>query len=385
MIKDWNHYFDKVENSSTLAFDGDESHALMSNVSFYHKLTDVDLSVYDIAVLGVCDARNSNNKSCSKAPDQIRKSLYGLVNFSRSLNILDLGNLKGNTVNDKYQLLEDVVCDLMDWSIVPVVIGGSQDYTLPLARAVKRHKRFYRIAVVDSKIDWVRPDKDFSSTSFLGLLCSEERSVPEDLSIIGCQKYYVAKNQFEELRGYSFDFLRLGDIKQKGVKLVEPWIRDADLVSFDINAIRQSDLPVRFESAPNGFFADEACQIAWYAGLSDQLKVFGLFELGIGDNGDRLNPMVAAQVLWHLCEGYSLRCGDYPVKKIEDYRQCIVHLDEYEIDMKFYNNPENDRWWVEVPGIDSNVIIACDRKDFELASEREIPDKWFRFLKKKEL
>ena len=385
MTADWEYFFNKVENGSAIAFEGDEIHTLKSNVSFFHELTDVDLSSYNIAVIGVCDARNSYNKSCSKAPDQIRRSLYGLADFSGNINILDLGNLRGKTINDKYQLLEDVVYDLMECNVLPLVIGGSQDYTLPLARAVKRHKRYYRLAVVDCKVDWVRPDKDFSSTGFLGLLCGEDRSVPEDLSIVGCQKYLISADQFDQLRNHSFDFLRLGEIKQKGIKIVEPWMRDADLISFDINAIRQSDLPVRFESGPNGFFADEACQIAWYAGVSDQLKVFGLFELGIGEPDDCINPMVAAQVLWHLLEGYSLRCKDYPVKEIEDYRQFIVHLDEYGVDMKFYNNPDNDRWWVEVPGMESNVIIACDRNDFELASGREIPDKWFRFLKKKEL
>ncbi len=382
MTTDWKYYFDSVDGKSTSAFESDENHSLKGSISFFHTLNTFDLTFFDVAIIGVCDSRNSANKSCDKAPDQIRKALYGLVEFSKNINILDLGNLKGKSINDRFVLLENVIYDLISINILPVVLGGGQDYTLPVARAVKRYKTNYRLAVIDAKVDWGSPEKDFSSSGFLGLLSSDVQSEPEDLSIVGCQKYFMSISHLAQLRNRSYDFLRLGEIKQKGIKIVEPWMRDADFISFDVNAIRQSDLPIRHESGPNGFYADEACQIAWYAGLSDQLKVFGLFELGISDEKDCVNAMVAGQILWYLIEGCSSRCKDYPVKEIEDYRQYIVHLDEYGVDMKFYNNPDNDRWWVEVPGIDSNAIIACGRTDFEEASRSEIPDKWFRFLKK---
>lgn len=385
MRADWEHYFDKVETRINKLFEGSESDSLQSSVTMFCELNSVELSEYDVAIIGVCDARNSNIKKCRYAPDRIREQLYGLADLPKSIKIIDFGNLRGNTLNDKYQLLEDVLFELLKWGVFTVVLGGSQDYTLPAARAIKHFKANYRLAVIDSKVDWIKPEDDFSSSGFLGLLCEEERSCPEDLAVIGCQKYFITPWQLQQIEKYAFDYLRLGEIKQTGLKGVEPWIRDADIISYDANVIRQSDLPLRHEPSPNGFFADEACQLSWYSGVSDQLKLFCFFELATEEEHDDQNYLLGAQIIWHLLEGFSLRCNDYPVKKIHDYRQYIVHHEDCELDIKFYNNPENDRWWVEVPGKERNVIIACDRSDFESATGKEIPGKWFRFLRKNEL
>ena len=92
-----------------------------------------------------------------------------------------------------------------------------------------------------------------------------------------------------------------------------------------------------------------------------------------------------SQAIWHILEGIALRYNDYPVKDLDEYRQFIVQLEEYDLTIKFYNNPDNDRWWVEIPGESVPEVVACARRDFESASDNEIPEKWFRFINKKKL
>jgi hypothetical protein len=42
-------------------------------------------------------------------------------------------------------------------------------------------------------------------------------------------------------------------------------LRDADLVSFDISAVKQSEAPASRFASPNGLAAEDACQLARYA------------------------------------------------------------------------------------------------------------------------
>ena len=70
---------------------------------------------------------------------------------------------------------------------------------------------------------------------------------------------------------------------------------------------------------------------------------------------------------------------------MDTYRQFFVFLEDYELEIKFYNNPENNRWWVEIPVDNGTVeVIACSQADFNIASANEIPEKWFRFIQKKD-
>jgi hypothetical protein len=134
---------------------------------------------------------------------------------------------------------------------------------------------------------------------------------------------------------------------------------------------------------PNGLLSNEICQLAWYAGLSDRLKGFGLFEVN-PDNDNDLSAGVAlsAQTVWHFIDGVSMRYNDYPVKDIESYNIYIVHLDDYGMDIRFFNNAVNGRWWVEVPGDDEKSIISCNEDDYKKSVTNEIPEKWIFSLKK---
>ncbi len=386
MVEDWKHYFDKSVFKIVPAFEGEIDDLLFSQVSSLHDLDRVDLSDFDIAILGIADARHSVLKGVSGFPDAVRPLLYGLRTLSKTLNILDLGNVLGKTVDDRYCAIEDVVSELVMHNIFPILIGGSQDYTIPMSGAIKQQNNAFRLSVVDAKIDWVHPEKDYSSDSFLGLLCSDEKRKPYDLSLVGVQKYLYSQYQEEQLKDNSYDILRLGQIRQKGMKAAEPWLRDADVISFDFTSIKQTDQPAHNGTMPNGFTGDEFCQMAWYAGLSDKLKCLGFFNMDVEKDIHTQGVGLGAQSIWHALEGFALRYNDFPVKELDSYRQYIVHLDDYEIDIKFFNNPINDRWWVEVPGEDDQKgIVACSRLDFEEASKNDIPERWFRFIKKNEL
>ena len=62
--------------------------------------------------------------------------------------------------------------------------------------------------------------------------------------------------------------------------LMEPVLRDADLISIDTSVIQGSDHVAHADAGPNGIDARTMCQLAHcHAGMSDQMKAIGIFEL----------------------------------------------------------------------------------------------------------
>ena len=78
-----------------------------------------NINTFDIAILGVPEDRNSFNKGSSLAPDLIRAALYQLSKIQTKKTIIDLGNLKeGNTFNDTYHGLRDILLDLLNNQVI---------------------------------------------------------------------------------------------------------------------------------------------------------------------------------------------------------------------------------------------------------------------------
>ena len=111
---------------------------------------------------------------------------------------------------------------------------------------------------------------------------------------------------------------------------MEPITRDADIVSFDINAIQASEISrgVGFKS-PNGFNGKEACAISRYAGLSNKVSSFGLFELNNkqSDSG----AMLIAQILWYFIEGVHCRIIEPSFQSDENFKKYIVPSQDFDL------------------------------------------------------
>ena len=182
-----------------------------------------------------------------------------------------------------------------------------------------------------------------------------------------------------------FDYFRLG-IVQSDIRKVEPVLRDADIVSFCMSGIKQSEAPGNFRSSPNGFYGEEACQIAKYSGISDRVSSFGLYDLFAGNDRNDQSSHLAAQIIWHFIDGFYQRKNDYPKSDISEYQKFIVPLIKLEHDLIFYRNEKTDRWWMEVPYIKSmnkmSIIISCSHEDYMLACNNEIPDRWWKVYQK---
>jgi arginase family enzyme len=348
-----------------------------------------DTEGYHIAIIGSNEERGAvNNKGCGRAADTIREKLYDLKLSANPYRVLDLGNVKaGNTLNDTYAAVSMILVELMKAGIVPVIIGGSQDLTYAQYIAYQKLEQTVNIVSVDSTFDLGTTDQPINSVSFLGKIILHEPNFLFNFSNIGYQTYFVGEDQIELMKRLYFDAYRLGHVRSN-IEEVEPVVRSADFLSFDISAIRQSDAPGNGNTSPNGFYGEEACRIIRYAGMSDKLTGLGIYEVNpLFDNKDQTSHLVS-QMIWYFIDGYYNRKKDVPLKNKLDFVKYRVPIAKEDQEIVFYKSSKSGRWWMEVPcrtnkmRYERQQLVACSYQDYETALREEMPERWWQAFQK---
>lgn len=348
-----------------------------------------ELEGYHIAILGVEEERGSvGNPGCSEAPDHIREQFYELKQARYPYKIVDLGNLRpGETLEDTYAAVAFVVSELLRLGVLPVLIGGSQDLTLAQYMAYQRLEETVNIVAVDAHFNLGRMDDRMSSDCYVGKIVMQEPNFLFNFSNVGYQSYFVGNDQVELMEKLYFDAYRLGNVR-KDMEEVEPIVRNADILSFDMTAVRMSDAPGNGNASPNGFYGEEACQIVRYAGMSDKLTSFGIFESNPAMDIRSQTCVLAAQMLWYFLEGYYNRKRDVPLKSKTGFLKYRVSMKQAEQEIVFYKSEKSERWWMEVPVPNGKVryerhhLVPCSYRDYETACRDEMPERWWQAFQK---
>ncbi|MDY0780239.1 formimidoylglutamase [Tenacibaculum sp. IB213877] len=345
-----------------------------------------DLEGVAIAILGVKEGRRAvDNEGCGEGFAVIRKKLYELFPGNWSLPIADLGNIeKGNRVEDTYFAVTETVTSLLKENIIPILIGGSQDLTYANYRAYDVLEQTVNLVAVDSRFDIGMLDDELNSRSFLSKIIMQKPNNLFNYSNIGYQTYFNAQEEIELLNKLYFDAYRLGEVKN--LELVEPIMRDADIVSIDVGCIRQSEAPANNNASPNGFYGEEVCAVARYAGISDKVTSFGIYEYNNRLDTNHQTANLIAQTIWYFIEGVNQRAKDYPYSTKESYQKFSVMLEDDD-PINFYKSDKSGRWWMEINLITDNkykrhALIPCAYQDYKKATEQKIPDRWYKALQK---
>ena len=345
-----------------------------------------DLSNKKIAIVGVQEDRGAvGNKGTGLNLDEIRKELYKLYAGNWPVKVADIGNLsQGNTIEDTYFALKEITTYLLKNKIIPIVIGGGQDLTYPLYRSYDNLEQTVNLVSVDSKFDIGNIEDDMSSQSYLSKIVMNEPNNLFNFCNLGYQTYFNSQDEIDLLESLFFEAHRLGEISSS-IQVVEPILRDADIVSVDISSVRNADCPGNFNASPNGLTGAEICTIARYAGISDKVSTLGIFEYNASADTKSQSAQLIAQMIWYFIEGVNYRANDYPFGLKTNYKKYIVPIEDQVLN--FHKSNKSGRWWMEIE-IDSNnkskrhALIPCTYQDYISASNQEIPDRWIKTLKK---
>ena len=345
-----------------------------------------DLDNVQIAVVGVQEDRNAeNNYGTGENLKHIRKKLYELFPGKWDTKIADLGNItQGAKTEDTYYALLDTVIELLSKNIIPIILGGGQEMTYVNYRAYDNLEQSVNITVVDSRFDLGTLEDDLSSHSYMSKIIMQEPNNLFNYCNVGYQTYFNDPDEIQLFDNMYFDCYRLG--VSKNLEAIEPAFRNADIISIDLGAIRKSDAPGNNNASPNGFSGDEICAISRYAGVSDKVSSFGIYEYNSKYDTNDQTAALIAQMIWYFIEGVNLRVKDYPFSTKENYQKFTVILEDDD-PIIFYKSNKSGRWWIEINVISNNkykrhALIPCTYKDYEEAMNQNIPDRWYKAMRK---
>ncbi len=345
--------------------------------AFHYKFPDWQEA--DIAIFGVFDNRGKMVGISEENPaDVIRRRLYSLKKGTGRYRIADLGNLRpGISLEETHFRIREVVETLISQNTIPVILGSSHDLDYGQFLAYESWGRPVNLVTIDSKLDMTEDTSATENQNHLHKILMHEPNYLFSFSQIGHQSYLTEPEMMNVLEKLHFETIRIGEV-HKDITRSEPLVRHADLLSFDVSAIRFQDVPGYFPANPFGFTGEQACQLAWYAGLNDQLTSFGIYEYEPAYDPQRLGAFTLATMVWYFIEGYYQRKNelDFTSKKFTKY---AVPFHDNPNKMTFYKSTVSDKWWLEVENLTpekDNHIVPCTYDDYLQATNGEVPNRW---------
>lgn len=335
----------------------------------------------DIAIIGLLDGRGTDvNKGSAKAPDAIRNHLYDLSAQNQNVHIVDLGNIKaGKSEADTETALIEITTALLAENVVPVIIGGNIEFSYALYQGFESIARNVEVSVVTPYLDLVRD-------GYLKDMILHEPNYLFNINLMAYQGHFTNPESVNTFLKLYFNAIRLGIVRQH-LKESEPVLRNTDLFVFDIGAVKHSDAPGNEVCNPNGLNAEEACQLCWYAGVSEKVREFGLYEINPELDERGQTAKLGAQMVWYFIDGFYSRKGDHPLLHNEFVKyRCTMNGNNP--DVVFLKSKRTDRWWMEVPDPKSlgntgkNLLIPCSYNDYQTATGGEMPERFWQALQK---
>lgn len=358
---------------------------IFNKLFFLEEDSEPDLSQFDIALLGVPEARNSyKNSSSALAPDEIRRQFYQLYSWNLPVRIIDLGNLiPGVTVDSTYEILSDILAYLLENKIIPIILGGSNDLAYANYLAYRKIEQVVNIVAIDPRFDIGNEKLPISSNAYLNKIILNGANYLLNYSNVGYQTYLNSREEIELMEKLFLDTYRVGMMRQDLTE-VEPIVRNAEMVSLDIAVVRRPDACGCPHNSANGFYGEEICQVVRYAGLSDKLTSFGIYEYDPTlDYGNQTSQLIS-HILWYFIEGYLYRQDDCSFKNKNNYIKYSVAVSGSVDELVFYCSKKTSRWWMVVPiinlksDIKQNYYLPCSQKDYEIAKQDKIPERWWK-------
>jgi len=346
-----------------------------------------DLDGVNIAIIGVLENRNDVNYLGEEFKlNEIRKSLYALYPGSWNTTIADLGDInKGESVDDTYFALKTVISLLIKKKIIPIILGGSQDLTYANYRAYDDLIPMVNIVNVDCSFNLGDSTKPIKNNSFVGKIILDEPYNLFNYANIGYQTYFNSQEEIDLMDKLYFESYRLGQVS-KDITIVEPVLRDANMVSIDLSCVKGAEVSLNQKFSPNGLDGKEICAISRYAGISNKVSSIGIYEYKPSKD-DEITSMLIAQIIWYFIEGVNFRVKDDDFLDEKGYQKFITLVDSEEL--VFYKSNKTGRWWIEIPffseinnKLKRHTLLPCMHQDYLDACNNKVPNRWFKALQR---
>ncbi|HET8858551.1 formimidoylglutamase [Marivirga sp.] len=341
-----------------------------------------DYKSADIALIGISDKGiNEENAGTVGGANALRKKLYRLSKGSGAYNIVDLGNIsEAIDTEQTFGRVQEVCHACIENNVLPILIGGSQDMGFAQYLAYEEMEKLISVLNVDAFLDMEDKEAPANQQHIQKMLMHQPNYL-FNYSHLAYQTYLVNPQAITTLEKLYFEAHRIGALRHD-IKEMEPVIRQADMMSFDLSAIKSSDFPATVQAQPFGLTGEEACQLCWYAGINEKLSAIGFYEFDVTkDDESSKSAAVLSTMIWYFIEGFYHRKESRDFRS-NDYMKYVVSMPMEPEILTFYKSNFIDKWWMEVPNpsgnnrFNRNSIVPCSYSDYQQALKGELPERW---------
>jgi len=342
-----------------------------------------------MAIFGVGEQRGTqHNTGTAQGPDVIRRKLYKLKRGTGAYRVVDLGNLNlGHDLDETYVRISEVCRILLENNVLPIILGGSHDLDFGQYSAYETLEKLVSFLNVDAFLDLEDKGESGPSQQHIHKILLHEPNYLFSYTHLAYQSYLIDPLSVSILEKLYFEAFRVGQMRTN-LQEMEPVIRNADLLSFDVTAIRSSDAPGNAHAQPFGLTGEEACQICWYAGQNEKLSSIGFYEYNPTlDDAHQKTASVVATMVWYFIEGYYHRKHEQNFRSNDFLKYSVAMPVEPEV-ITFYKSKFSEKWWMEVPYPSGreryarNSIVPCSYNDYQAAVKGEVPERYISTLAK---
>ncbi len=311
--------------------------------------------------------------------DVVRKHLYALKRGRDHYRVADLGNLRPGADREQTLLRLREVCEyLLGQQVIPLILADSHELDFAQYLAHGARSKLVTVAQIDCQ-------PDLAGQSHLQRILAHQPNYLFGVSLIGYQQYLTSHEELALFQKIGADLMSVGKLRDN-YREAEPLLRGADMLSFDLAAVRRADAPANRAFHPFGLSGEEACQLLWYAGAGEHLTSCGLY--GYDANADPYGQTGAllAVMAWYFLEGFYHRVPLEPANEAYFIRYTVpVGPGE----LVFLKHKMVEKWWLEIalaaPQSDiygPQLRVPCSYADFELATSGNLPDRWIRAMER---
>lgn len=244
--------------------------------------------------------------------------------------------------------------------VLPVLLSLDSQYQ-NMTQAPDENDSPLKTVFVNNKIEayMLQQEVDLSSTGYLAV-----------------QKHYTDEQQWVKCQDESYNFLRLGKLKNQ-LDVGESIIRDADFIEFDISAIKHGDLSSNKNAPITGLSIEEACQLMKYAGASNKLQFLNICGYNHSYDHDGKIGECISMLLWYFIEGIESRTDIEEKLNKSEFQEYLVQPNHLSIELKFFKHKTTGQWWVKLPEEinEGEVVLACSERDYYQACNDEVSER----------
>ena len=265
----------------------------------------------DIVIIGFASdegcVANGGRAGAAQGPEEVFKLLPKVgpvVNVELDVDISSMRvYLEDTSSRLTHQALQQRVSEIAGAKQLCIVVGGSNDQSLPNSLGLLKHHPNLDVVNIDAHLD-VRPGVGHSGSPFQELL--NHPSFQGQFYEYATQGNQASKEHIEWALSKGTKITWLNQVKDDSFPAL---LQDKDtplFVSFDIDAIRAADCPGVSCPGTRGLSADQALDMCFQAGACERVVGLDLSEFNPAIENN-ITPRLVCQMIYYFVMGASKR------------------------------------------------------------------------------